>query len=104
MAELIDVLQGIMQENSAALKPADVVMGTVTSVSPLSVQVQATMQNIPAAALILTSAVVAKTAQVQGGEGGTVIINEDLVVGDKVVMLRVSRGQRYIILSKTQGV
>ena len=104
MAELIDVLQGIMQENSAALKPADVVMGTVTSVSPLSVQVQATMQNIPAAALILTSAVVAKTAQVQGGEGGTVIINEDLAVGDKVVMLRVSRGQRYIILSKTQGV
>ena len=104
MAELIDVLQGIMQENSAALKPADVVMGTVTSVSPLSVQVQATMQNIPAAALILTSAVVAKTAQVQGGEGGTVIINEDLVVGDKVVMLGVSRGQRYIILSKTQGV
>lgn len=104
MAELIDVLQGIMQDNSAALKPTDVAMGTVISVSPLSVQVQATMQAIPAAALILTSGVVAKTAQVQGGEGGTVVINEGLAVGDKVIMLRVSHGQRYIILSKAQGV
>lgn len=104
MAELIDVLQGIMQDNQEAQKPADVAMGRVVSVSPLSIQVESTMQAIPAAALILTSSVMAKTAVVQGGEGGTVIINEGLAEGDRVIMLRVSEGQRYIVLSKVQEV
>lgn len=58
------------------------------------------MQPIPEKALVLTSSVIAKTAPVMGGQGGTVTINEGLAVGDKVVMLRVSRGQRYIVLSK----
>lgn len=100
MSELIDVLQRIMQDNQQAQKPADVAMGRVVSVSPLYIQVESTMQAIPAVALILTSAVAAKTATVQGGEGGTVVINEGLAEGDRVVMLRVSEGQRYIVLSK----
>lgn len=81
-------------------KPADIAYGTVTSISPLAVQLQTTMQPIPEKSLILTSSVIAKTVPVQGGQGGTVTINEGLAVGDKVVMLRVSRGQRYIVLSK----
>lgn len=104
MSELIDVLQGIMQDNQEAQKPADVAMGRVVSVSPLSIQVESTMQAIPAVALILTSSVTAKTAAVQGGEGGTVVINEGLAEGDRVIMLRTSKGQRYIVLSKAQEV
>ena len=38
----------------------------------------------------------------QGGGGGAVAVNKGLAVGDKVVMLRVSRGNRYIVLSKAQ--
>lgn len=102
MSDLIDVLHAISQENMNAQKPADIAYGTVKSLSPLSIQVMSTMQMIPAAALELTSSVVAKTATVQGGEGGTVVINEGLSVGDKVIMLRVSKGNRYIVLSKAQ--
>ena len=100
MADLIDVIHSINQESMAGQKPADIAYGTVTCTSPLSIQLQTTMQPIPEKALVLTSSVIAKTVPVMGGQGGTVTINEGLAVGDKVVMLRVSRGQRYIVLSK----
>lgn len=99
---LIDVIQAIVQETIQSLKPADLAFGTVKSTSPLAVQLQTTMQDIPAAALVLTAGVVYRQADVIGGGGGHVIINEGLQAGDKVVMLRVSGGQRYILLSKIQ--
>lgn len=102
LADLIDILNAISQNNQAAQKPADIAYGTVISVSPLSIQTVSTSPPIPAAALELTSSVVAQTATVQGGSGGTVVINPGLAAGDKVIMLRVAKGQRYIVLSKAQ--
>lgn len=101
MAEdLLGVIQSIIQENMKGMKLADITYGTVESVSPMKIQIVDTMQYIPAAALELTYGVVAKTVPVNGGSGGTVTVNEGLAVGDKVSMLRVSNGQRYIVLSK----
>lgn len=68
--------------------------------SPLSIQKEQNGIPIPEKALILTDAVRAKTASVQSGAGGTVVINEGLKVGDKVLMLRVEHGNAYIVLSK----
>ncbi len=92
-------LQQLIQECVKAMKPADLLMGTVISVSPLSVQADVSMPPIPAAALILTTAVIQRTVPVQGGAGGTVEVIPGLKSGDKVLMLRVAEGQRYIILS-----
>ena len=100
MIELIDILQKINQEGMKASKLTDIAYGTVKSSSPIKIQLQTTMQDIPSSAIVLTSAVIEKTAAVQGGNGGTVVINEGLAAGDKVVMLRVSGGQRFIVLSK----
>ena len=102
MSNLLGELQQIMQENQKAMKPTELAFGTVTSVSPLAILVDNTAQPKPEAGLILTDSVIARTATVQGGEGGTVVINPGLVAGDSVVMLRVQRGQRYIVLSKVQ--
>lgn len=96
MAELLDVLHQMVQETVAAQKPADVAFGTVTSASPLSIRVEGTMQDIPAVALILTWPVTEITV-------GSTTINQALQVGDRVVMLRVSKGQRFIVLSRVQG-
>ena len=41
-----------------------------------------------------------RMAEMETGTGGTVQVHEGLKTGDKVLMLRVSHGQRYIILSK----
>ena len=100
MSELIEVLKLINQENRRAEKPADVAFGTVSSVSPLTIQLEDTMQPVPEPALILTDHVKARTAQVKGGNGGSVVIHEGLSVGNKVILLRAAKGQRYIILSK----
>jgi len=96
LAELLDVLHQMVQETVAAQKPADVAFGTVTSASPLSIRVEGTMQDIPAVALILTWPVTEITV-------GSTTINQALQSGDRVVMLRVSKGQRFIVLSRVQG-
>ena len=101
MSNLLGVMQEIMQENQKAMKPTEVAFGTVATVSPLSILVDGTSQPKSEAGLILTEAVIPKTVQVQGGVG-MVVVNKGLAVGDKVVMLRVSRGNRYIVLSKAQ--
>ena len=102
MSSLLGVMQEIMHKNQEAMKPTEVAFGTVATVSPLSILVDGTSQPRPEAGLILTEAVTPKTVQVQGGGGGSVVLNKGLAVGDKVVMLRVSRGNRYIVLSKAQ--
>lgn len=99
-AYLLNVIQKIIQNNVQALKLSDIAFATVTKTNPLSVQLQTTMQDIPSAALIETVGVKYKQSNVVGGDGGYVVINEGLNVGDRVVMLRVSGGQRYIVLSK----
>ena len=84
------------------MKPTELAFGTVVSVGPLSILVDNTPEPKPEAGLILTVSVVARSAMIQGGSGGTVVINPGLAAGDRVVMLRVQRGQRYIVLSKVQ--
>lgn len=91
-----------MQENQQAMKPTELAFGTVATVGPLSILVDNTAEPKPEAGLILTDSVAARSAKVQGGSGGTVVINPGLAAGDRVVMLRVQRGQRYIVLSKVQ--
>lgn len=98
--DLKGVFQKLIQECMDAQKPADIMTGSVISLSPLSIQPDVSIPPIPEAGLILTTAVIAKTENVQGGNGGFVEINPGLKAGDKVLMLRVSKGQRYIVLSR----
>lgn len=100
MSSLIGVIQQIVQNTIQAMKLTDKATGTVISVTPLSVQPGMHMPPLPEAALVLTDAVKEKIAPVQGGAGGTVVVSEGLKPGDKVLMLRVQRGQQYILLSK----
>lgn len=97
---LTGTIQMVVQECLKGMKLADMATGTVETASPLSVRSDLSASAIPEQALILTSCVKARTVQVKGGGGGSVTINEALNVGDKVLMLRVANGQRYIVLSK----
>lgn len=99
-ASFLGVIQKIVQKTVEGLRMAEMETGTVTSVSPLSIQTDVSRPFIPNAALILTSEVKERIVNVEGGAGGTVQVHESLKAGDKVLMLRVSHGQRYIILSK----
>lgn len=100
MPELVGVIQQIIQNTLKAMKLTDKATGTVVSVSPLSIQLDILMPPLPEAALVLTDAVKEKIAPVQDGDGGFVVVSEGLKPGDRVLMLRVQRGQQYIVLSR----
>lgn len=113
--ELIDTINKIIQQNTEAQKMTDLAIGTVASVSPLAITTSANLPPIPAEALILTDSVKKRIVHATGtgtGEdtvthapvettvGVDVEVQSDLQNGDAVVMLRVLRGQKYIVLSK----
>lgn len=105
---LLGVLQTIMQENQNGMKLCDLCFGTVASTSPLTITLEGTMQPLPAAALVLCDAVVARSETVTATDSDgdsisiTVPITRALTGGERVVMLRCSAGQRFIVLSRAQ--
>ncbi len=84
--ELLKVIQEIVQRSLKAAQLTEYVAGTVESVSPLMVRISSTMPPLQAPSLLLTEQV-----------------ENRLEAGDAVIMLRVQRGQRYIILSRAVG-
>ena len=125
--ELIQALQQITQKNMQAMQPTDLTIGTVTGVSPLEITSNTAMAPLRAGVLYLTEPVVEKkipilqhthttpdgatglalesvVCQEDGKalpvEGGYIILNRGLEVGDKVLMLKVQRGQKYVVLSR----
>ena len=100
MTGFIGVIQQIVKNYVDAIKMTDKATGTVTKTSPLTIQTDTSLPPISGNALILTSNVIERVALVQGGAGGTVTVTEGLKVGDKVLLLRVQKGQQFIVLSK----
>jgi len=105
-------------------KPAALVFGKVTSTSPLKIQVDQKLELAPWQ-LILTNAVRDYTVQMtvdhntektSGGSGTSVFashshaykgkkiyrVHNALKTGEKVIMLRVDGGQRFIILDRVE--
>lgn len=124
--ELIDTLHQIIKTSLDAVQLTELAIGTVATVNPLSVSLNANLPPIPEEALILTDSVKKRIVHATDGVGqgtgsgevaGThdpvnvtdldvtdveidVEVQSDLEVDDMVIMLRVMRGQQYIILSK----
>lgn len=100
MTGFIGVIQQIVKNYVDAIKMTDKATGTVMKTSPLTIQTDTSLPPVSGNALILTSNVIERVASVQGGTGGTVTVTEGLKVGDKVLLLRVQKGQQFIVLSK----
>lgn len=103
--DLCEVIQRIVQENIEAQKPTDIAAGTVVSTSPLKISVSVELPPLSEDDLILTEAVKAWDETVIIEYSGSIpqtatIHHNGLNIGDKVVMIRVSKGQRFIVLSR----
>ena len=81
---LIDVVHHVVQQVLAAYQLTDYCAGTVKQTSPLEVEVNPQMAPLRASVLIMTEGV--RSAGFQ--------------VGDRLIMLKVQRGQKFIILGK----
>ena len=55
--DLIEVINQIIQNNTEAQKLTDLAIGTVTSASPLKIQINPNMPPLPAEVLLLTDSV-----------------------------------------------
>lgn len=113
--ELIDVMHMIGQQGQKAAQLTDMVFGTVTKVSPLEISVNNTTAPLRSQVLLLTSNVIEykipyteRTRDIVCYENGIplpadsqwITLNRPLAVGDKVIMLKVEKGQKYIVLSR----
>lgn len=117
---LLDALQKINRDQLLASQLTDMEVGTVTAVDPLEIQLDVHQAALKASVLILTDAVKEKTIDVSGagffqdvngvlcavwgqssgGQSGGAVITAPLAVGDKVLLLAVQHGQRYLVLSR----
>lgn len=88
----------------------DIVMGQVTSVSPLKVKIES--RELSETFLVLSA--LCKETRRKGSLSiscpDTNSVNYDILlwrglkVGDRVLMLKVSRGQKYFVLQRVEGV
>lgn len=120
--EFFNLIRQMAVESVDASKPTSLVFGTVTSDSPLKINVEQKM-TLTAAQLVLTRNVTDYkidmdvnhfTENESGGSGDLVfdihkhayngkkqfIIHNALVVGDEVILVRVQGGQKYIVIDR----
>ena len=101
MTDIIKSIRKIVLQSIAAQKPANIIYGTVISISPLRVQVDQKL-ILEKAQLKLTRAVkdYQTSISINGGTKQSCTIYNALKVGDKVTMIMAHGGQQYIIIDK----
>lgn len=127
MPDLKDVLYQMMEQSRQASQPTDLRVGTVTRVDPLEITTDTAAQPLRRSLLYLTQAVIEKkipelahrhtagdsatgtaldsVACLENGaalpvQNGYIILNRALALGDRVLLLRVQNGQRFVVLSR----
>ena len=82
----------------------DIVMGTVTSVSPLKIKTD--KLELTSSFLILSALCKPASVKTSVGDHGLVTVDlwRGLEVGDAVYMLKCCNGQKYYVLQRKEGI
>lgn len=120
--KMLELLKEITRQTLENAVPADIVIGEVVSISPLSIQLESKLK-LPAECIMLTKNtclwsvdmdVDHRTENESGGGGDaefashshgylgrkTYRVHNELAVGDKVYLLRVCGGQKYLAVDR----
>lgn len=113
--DFIRIVKQAAKEAVAASAPSDVMTGTVTSVKPVMVKVEQRFEIGPGQLVIpeyLTDHVIPVTVSTSTDKAGepehvhpvrgnkTVTVHNSLEVGDQVILIRQSGGQKFIIIDR----
>ena len=130
---LKDVIQQMIYETMKAYQPTEMQIGTVTKTNPLEITLDGTMQPLKSSVLYLTETVIEKSIPILehthstlqgetdaallqaditcdehgsnlGTQGGRIIFNQALKVGDKVILQRSQNGQKFVIQSRVYDI
>jgi Protein of unknown function (DUF2577) len=113
LPNLVELIQKIAMRVIDESQPAAVVFGTVVSASPLRIQIEQKL-TLETAHLVLTNnvkdhevhmTVDHQTENAEGHQHGykgkkKFIIHNNLLAGEKVVLLRMQGGQKFIVLDR----
>ena len=94
--DFVKLIKKTAMEAFRASKPADVVFGKVISVSPLKIKVDQKL-ILNSAQLILSRNVTNYKVKINDDEQ---TIQNKLVLGDEVIMMQMSGGQKYIVIDR----
>lgn len=92
MADLLEVIKKVVHNTLENKKLTDIAYGKVESISPLTVRLDQK--------LLLTKEFLIVTDSFKNKVINGITIDNELKVGDKLIMLRVQEGQKYLLLSK----
>lgn len=97
MAEFIETIRRIVVQTVASMKLEKVFTGTVQSINPIRVFIDAKM-TLPSECLIVPSYLKPFEAYTETEYPVKVKIDNALKNGDKVVLLRMQGGQKFVIM------
>lgn len=100
MSDLITLIKKAAVEAVEGEKPTGVLFGTVTATSPLTVNVEQKLTLLSEMLIVPKSLTDFSVTAVVNDETFTLKINNSLKNGDKVLLLRMQGGQRFVIIDK----
>ncbi len=124
--ELLELIKRIVVDTLNSLNPTHVVFGTIKTVAPLTIQLEQ-QEIIPQEMIALsrnvtdftTDMTVAHLTETRAGGSGdssfashnheykgrkSFLVHKSLQVGDKVVLLRVQGGQKYVVMDRVVAI
>lgn len=98
---LIQIIKQASIEAVDQSSPMSIAYGTVTKTNPLEINIEQLKNSISGDMILLTSNVMDKNTEIKiGGSKIDTIIYNGLKTGEKVLLLRVDGGQKYIVLDR----
>lgn len=98
--DLVNVMKKVSTDANSGTKPTAITFGTVTSTEPLAIYIEDKV-TLLASCLVLMASLTDKTVKVTIGENTyDGIVENALAVGDKVALIRMQGGKKYVVLDK----
>lgn len=98
--DLVVAMKTAATNANSTQKPTAITFGTVTAVEPLAIYIEDKV-TLLAGSLVLMASLTDKTVKVTIGENTyDGVVENALAVGDKVALIRMQGGKKYVVIDK----
>lgn len=101
--DLVKIIKKAAIEAVNASKPANVVFGKVVSLNPLKIQIDQKLTLSNAQLVVCENLTDHDIDMTVGDVRSTYTVHNALVVGDKVILIQIAGGQKYVVIDRIGG-